>query len=142
MSNDIVRAEELKMRYLTEAILTASPATRLTMLFDHMVLDMHKADAAFESADLKVVNDSLCHVQEILVNLRATMRTDLWGGAGTLISLYSFLHQELVLANLHKDRDQARRAAVLLDELAAAWHGAAENIASETSPVAVAGGVA
>lgn len=142
MSADIIRAEEMKQRYLTEAIVTAGPATRLTMLYDAMVLDLKRADDAFEAGDLKTVNDMLCHVQEILLALRGTLRTDLWEGAAHLISLYTFLHGQLVMANLHKDRDQARRSAVLIGELATAWRQASQAVAAESVPVADTSGVA
>jgi len=130
MTAGIARAEELKRRYLTEAIMTASPATRVTMLFDHMVLDLRRADEGFASGDWKVVNDSLCHVQEILVALQATLRTDLWEGAARVGSLYAFLCNELVLANINKDRAQAARAAISIAELGEAWHGAAQAVVS------------
>jgi len=139
-----VRAEELKQRYLTEAIVTASPATRLTMLYDRMVLDLARADEGFEHGDLKDVSDNLCHVQEILLALRATLRTDLWEGAGDLVALYGFLHRELVAANLNKDREQARRAGGMISELAEAWRQASQAAASEPTaePVPSVSGVA
>lgn len=140
MPADIVRAEELKQRYLTEAIVTASPATRLTMLYDRMIVDLRRADDGFESGDLKEVNDNLCHVQEILLTLRATLRTDLWEAAGELVSLYSFLHRELVLANLNKDREQARRAGTMIHELAEAWRQASQATSSEHVPLPAAAG--
>jgi len=116
----------MKRRYLTEAVLTASPAMRLTMLYDAMVLRLGVADQGFENKDLKVVNDNLCSVQEILLALRGTLRTDIWSGAEDLSALYYALHQELVQANLHKDRERARKVAEVVGELAQAWRGAAE----------------
>lgn len=138
MSAEIIRAEELKVRYLTEAIVTASPAIRLTMLYDRMVIDLHRADEGFGVGDLKMVSDNLCHTQEILLALRSTLRPDLWEGANSLGALYTFLHQELVLANLEKDRDRARKVADMIAELAQAWRQASQAVASSpTSPQAV-----
>ncbi|HUZ10064.1 MAG TPA: flagellar export chaperone FliS [Acidimicrobiales bacterium] len=134
MPASIVQAEALRQRYLNEAVVTASPATRLIMLYDQMLLDFRVADDGFERGDLKAVNDSLCNAQEILLVLRGTLRTDLWGGAEELASLYLYLHQQLVEANLHKDRDQARRAGELVGDLAGAWHQAAEIEAEQHSP--------
>jgi flagellar protein FliS len=87
MSADIIRAEEMKQRYLTEAVVTAGPAE----VEGHRVVEHSqaggRADDAFEAGDLKTVNDMLCHVQEILLALRGTLRTDLWEGAAHLTSL-------------------------------------------------------
>jgi flagellar protein FliS len=137
MPGPVVRAEELRQRYLREAVLTASPATRLTMLYDQMLLDFRVADDGFERGDLKAVNDALCNAQEILLALRGTLRTDLWAEAEHLASLYLFLHHQLVEANLHKNRAQAQRVGDVVGDLASAWRRAAEAEAERTSePVA------
>ncbi len=42
------RAQELRSRYLSEAVQTATPAGRLVMLYDALELDLLRADQAFE----------------------------------------------------------------------------------------------
>jgi len=140
MPASIHKAEEMKRRYLREAVITATPAPRLIMLYDHMLHSLRVADDAFERGDLKVINDSLCKVQEVLLALRGTLRTDLWAGAADLSALYSTLHAELVQANLKKDRAQAQRVAEVVIELAEAWHSAAQREASGPRAQAATGG--
>jgi flagellar protein FliS len=137
----IVTTEELRQRYLEDAIATATPAVRLTMLFDRMVLDLRRADEGFDSSDWKLVNDNLVHVQEILLALRDTLRTDTWGAGSDVAKLYTFLHAELLAANIGKERERARKAAEMIEQLAEAWRRAAENVATEAGP-GVVGGVA
>ena len=127
MPASVVKAEEMRQRYLKEAVLTATPAMRLVMLFDKLVLDLHRVDDGFERGDLKVVNDHLCQAQDIVLALRGTLRTDIWGGANELSQMYYLLYQELLEANLKKDRTQAQRVAAFVDDLAAAWRRAAEE---------------
>ena len=79
MPSPATKAEEMKRRYLREAVITASPATRLNMLFDKMVLELELVDGAFERDDYKDINDRLCRVQDILLALRGTLRTDRLG---------------------------------------------------------------
>ncbi|HXW36140.1 MAG TPA: flagellar export chaperone FliS [Acidimicrobiales bacterium] len=122
---ELVQADELRRRYLKEAVETASASVRLTMLWDRVQLDLSRAEAGFESRDLKAVNDGLVHAQEILLALRDTMRVDAWEGAPRLVALYDHLHQELVRANLEKDRERLTDAAVLVVQLADAWRRAA-----------------
>ncbi len=119
-----MNAEEMQNRYLGEAIETATPAARLSMLLDRLELDLQRADTAFDSGDLAVINDSLVHAQEILLALAGTLRLDIWDGAARLAGLYHFLHGELVAANMAKDRDRLVKAIPLVTQLARAWRGA------------------
>lgn len=121
----------MRRRYLTEAVQTATPAARLGMLFDRLVLDLARADAAFEAGEMKDVNDNLIHAQEILLALRGTLRTDKWDAASGLAALYTFLHGQLVTSNIEKDREKAAVAAGMVGQLAAAWRNAAEAGPSE-----------
>ncbi len=140
MPAEILNAAALRERYLTEAIQTATPATRLVMVLDKLELDLHRADQAFESGDLKEVNDNLVHAQEILLALRGTMQVDLWEGAPRVVALYDYLHNELLHANIDKDRARAVAATEHITALAGAWRQAA---AATSEPlVEVAGGVA
>jgi flagellar protein FliS len=124
------RAEEMRRRYQREAVITATPAVRLTMLFDKMIHELRRADDGFERDDLKVVNDGLCRAQDILLALRGTLRTDLWDGAVDLSQLYFALYRELLEANLHKDRGRARQVLTVVEELGDAWRRAAEQEAA------------
>lgn len=142
MTYDARRAEEMKIRYLTEAIETASPAVRLTMLFDSLELDLAKADKGFaEQADLKTISDLLIHAQEIVALLRDSIDTSVWEPAVRIQALYDFLYRELVIANLEKDRIRTAAVADHVRQLAAAWREAARmtEAGAELAPVAAAG---
>lgn len=122
---DVDQTAEMRIRYLAEAIETASPATRLTMLWDRMQLDLTRARKGFEASDLEEVNAGLVHAQEILLVLRDTMRVDAWEGAARVVALYDHLQHELLKANVDKDSGRAAAASALVDELANAWRIAA-----------------
>jgi flagellar protein FliS len=100
------------------------------MLFDALDLDLSRADAAFETEDLKAINDNLVHAQEIILTLRDTIKPELWDGARRLMALYDFFLAELLGANLTKDRERAAAAAVLIGRIGEAWRKAAETEAS------------
>ena len=123
------QAERLKERYLAEAIETAQPAVRLTMLYDALELDLRRADAAFETRDLETINDNLVHAQAIILTLRDTIKPELWEGAPRMIALYDFFLAELLAANLEKDRERAAGVAPLIGEVGDAWRKAAELVA-------------
>jgi flagellar secretion chaperone FliS len=131
------KAEEMKRRYLREAVITASPATRLNMLFDKMLLELELVDGGFERNDFKAINDGLCHVQDILLALRGTLRTDRWNGAAELSQLYFALYKELLEANMKKNRAAAQRVRAVVQDLAAAWRRAGEQEAGRLATAAV-----
>jgi flagellar protein FliS len=124
-------SERLVVRYMAEAIETATPVVRLMMIFDRLELDLRRASDGFESGDLELINDNLVHAQEILFILRATLRGDLWEGAERLGALYDFLHGELLNANVTKDRARMATATEMIAELAASWRQAAANASNE-----------
>ena len=127
MPSPAAKAEEMKRRYLREAVITATPAARLNMLFDKMILELAQADSGFERGDLKAVNDGLCRAQDILLALRGTLRTDVWSGANDLSQLYFALYKELLEANMAKNRAQAQRVLAVVQNLADAWRRAGEQ---------------
>lgn len=126
---DADRAEEMRVRYLTEAIQTATPAGRLTMLLDALEMDLARADRAFAASplDIKVLSDLLIHAQDILLTLRDTLDTTAWDAAGHLYALYDHLYTELVRANLEKDRARNAYVADHVRQIAAAWREAAKR---------------
>jgi flagellar secretion chaperone FliS len=95
-----------------------------------MVLELELVDGAFERDDYKEINDRLCRVQDILLALRGTLRTDRWDGANNLSQLYFALYKELLEANMKKNRAAAQRVLGVVQELAAAWRRASEQVAA------------
>lgn len=126
-SGQAARQAEIFERYMTSSISTAPPATMLTMLYDALCDDLRASEKAFDARDIKGVNDSLVHAQQIIIALRDSLRLDLWEGAKGLASLYDFLLNELIAANVNKDRQRARACSGMIAQLAAAWHQAASS---------------
>jgi flagellar protein FliS len=124
------QAAKLRQRYLADAIETAQPAVRLTMLYDALELDLRRADAAFETDDLKAINDNLVHAQTIILTLRDTIKPELWDGAARMIALYDYFLAELLGANLDKNRQRAAAAAELIGRVGNAWRKAAEMVST------------
>ncbi|MHB8289857.1 MAG: flagellar export chaperone FliS [Acidimicrobiales bacterium] len=125
------RQAEAFNRYMADSIRTAPPATMVTMLYQALCDDLATSDDAFDTKDIKAINDSLVHAQQIIIALRDSLRLDLWEGAKGLASLYDFLLNELIAANIHKDRERARSCSGMITQLSAAWQQAAQNAVGE-----------
>ena len=126
----LTNAAQWQQHYLVDAIVTASPARRLTMLYDAIELDLRRADAAFEAGDIEAINDNLVHAQEIILTLRDTMRPEVWEGAAQLIALHNYFLGELLGANLDKDRARVAVVAPLIASIGNAWRQAAAVVSA------------
>ncbi|HET9143750.1 flagellar export chaperone FliS [Actinophytocola sp.] len=117
----------VRMRYLTDSVATASPARLLVMLYDRLCLDLERAEAALTAGDREAASAALVHAQEILMELRGSLRTDAWDGAQNLAAIYTFLLTELMKANI---RQEAGRVTACLDTvrpLRDTWRAAVDN---------------
>lgn len=116
---------QARAAYASQAVATASPARLLTMLYDRLVRDLLVAEKALVEADSAVANDNLIHAQQIVLELRTSLDTDAWEGAAGLAALYTFLHGELIGANVTKDVQRVVACRELVEPLRQAWHEAA-----------------
>ena len=130
MPSPAAKAEEMKRRYLREAVITASPAARLNMLFDKMVLELELVDGGFERDDYKEINDRLCRVQDILLALRGHCAPILGWRQQPLAALLRSLQGT---ARGQHEEGSGRRPSVssgVVRELATAWRQASEQEAA------------
>ena len=111
--------------YLDASVATASPARLLVMLCDRLVLDITRGLDAQRTGDFGTAHTQLLHAQEIVLELRASLRTGEWDGGPGLASLYDFLHLELVRANVTRDAGTTEGCLGLVTDLAATWREAA-----------------
>jgi flagellar protein FliS len=120
-------------QYNRNAILSASPARLLTMLYDRLMLDLNRALAAQQAQQWNAASEQLLHAQDILTELQTTLRTDVWSGAPALLGLYAYVNTALVHANINRDPARTSEAISLLEPLRQAWHEA--STATTQAPV-------
>jgi flagellar protein FliS len=121
-------AAALRARYVSDSIATASPARLLVMLYDRLALDLERAEEALAGKDRAEANDQLQHAQDILVELRSSLRVDAWEGGPRLASLYSWLLGELIEANVRQDRAKVAACRRIVQPLHEAWREAAKEV--------------
>jgi flagellar secretion chaperone FliS len=111
--------------YLEAAVQTASPARLLVMLMERLVLDCRRAQDAQHAGDHAQAHVQLVHAQDIVAELRGTLRKDAWEGAEGLDALYGHLHVRLVDANVGRDAAVTGHCLELAEGLAETWREAA-----------------
>ena len=122
-----------RRRYVSDSVSTASPAQLLTMLYDRLVLDLQRAEAAQRAGSRAAAHDALVHAQDILMELRNTLDPGAWEGGPALAALYGYLHGELVRANVGGDVERIATCRSLVEPLRDAWRTAAASVPSGTA---------
>lgn len=111
--------------YQREAILSASPAKLLTMLYDRLLLDLARAESAQLAEHWDIARENLLHAQDIVAELAGSLRIEAWDGADNLLGIYNYAGTALMNANLYRNVALTRECITLLEPLRQSWHEAA-----------------
>jgi flagellar secretion chaperone FliS len=115
----------LRSRYVTDSIETMSPARLLLALYDRLVLDLDRGEAAIQVGDIAGAHVSLVHAQEIVAELLNTLDVDVWSAGAQLASVYQFVIEQLITANVQKDAGIVAECRMVVAPLRDAWREAA-----------------
>jgi flagellar protein FliS len=115
-------------QYSRDAVLSATPVRLLTMLYDRLLLDLTRAEAAQATRNWPAAGEQLLHAQAIVSELASSLKVDVWDGGDGLLALYLYLSNSLVSANVNRDIELTRESIELLEPLRAAWHEAANGM--------------
>ena len=123
----------LRSRYLGDSVATASPQRILVMLYDRLVLDLERAEIALDTGDRVEAAAQIQHAQDIVFELRESLRVDAWEGGPRLAALYSWMITELVQAGVKRDRNRVSACRQIAEPLRDAWRQAAVTLASTSA---------
>ena len=120
-------ALKAQQRYRDEAVLSATPERLVTMLYDRLLVDIERGEAAQRAGDWPAANTHLQHAQAIVTELSSSL-TDTWDGSAQLRALYAFVTQTLIGANVGRDPERTHTCRELVAPLRDAWHEAAASL--------------
>ena len=124
----------VRNRYMSDSVATASPGSLLARLYDRLVLDLQAGEEAIATGNTVARNDHLTHAQDIVTELHATLKVDVWAGAPALAQIYEFALGELIQANINDDAAKVAEIRELFEPLRDAWREAA--MSAERPPAA------
>ena len=108
--------------YRKNAVLGASPAQLVVMLYDGALRFMEAGRMAMRAKDLPRQNDALQRAQKIVVELLSTLDLEQGGEiASNLASLYGFVLDKLMEANVYDRESALDEAAKPVRDLREAW---------------------
>lgn len=128
----MTNAAQLRSRYARDSVTTASPVRLVTMLYDRLAKDLDDTVFAISAGNIPSAHTSLRHAQDIIQELLNSLDVTVWAGGAGLQSLYVWLIEQLVAANLSKDASIVMACREVVEPLREAWHEAAnaQNVAS------------
>lgn len=114
--------QKMKNNYLATEVLSATPNKLISMLYAGAIKEIKMAQMAAENDDLAKVHVNLVKAQDIIMELRYAVNEEVAPELGSqLITLYEFMYQTLVDANVNKTTVQLTDVINLLTELANTW---------------------
>lgn len=83
---------DLRARYLSQRVMTATPGQRVVMLYDRLHLDLQRAGTVADPAES---GEHVSHAMEIVAELAGSLDQAAGGPAENLASIYGYLLTEL-----------------------------------------------
>ena len=108
-------------RYLTERVLTASPAELTAMLFDACVGALKAAARLQESGEHSLAGQRLMKAQDIVLELRSTLNPAAGPLTTQLDALYTYAFGQMITANVRRDRAATLEALSVIEPIQTAW---------------------
>jgi len=121
-------------QYKQTSIKTANRGQLLIMLYEAAIRNIKKAAAALEKKDLVEKGATIGKVHDIIMELLNTLDFDAGGNiARDLESLYNFMIEQLVKANIENNKEPLRVVQKLLESLLGAWREAVIQVNREAA---------
>ena len=114
--------EDVRARYLRDRVLTASPAQRVVMVYDRLLLDLRLAVSV---EDTYASGAHVSHALQILAELQGSLDHRHGGPAENLDAIYAYLIGRLLEARISGDLDGVDGLVAIIEDLRSAWAQAA-----------------
>ncbi|SHG26717.1 flagellar protein FliS [Jatrophihabitans endophyticus] len=127
--------DAIRQRFLTDRVLTASPAQRVVMLYDRLALDLARARTDAAGAD-----EHLDHANRIVAELLGSLDLSAGGPADNLSSLYGYMLREILQVQVSGETGRLTAIESMVWTLRDAWAAIAGGAAgtAEVAPQAAA----
>ncbi|WP_342429534.1 flagellar export chaperone FliS [Neobacillus sp. FSL H8-0543] len=113
--------------YQRNQVLTASSEELTLLLYNGAIKFVNQAKLAIEKKDPAKAHSFIMRTQEILTELMLTLNRD-YELSNSLFSLYDYLKQRMVEANMTKDIEILKEVEGMIQELKATWVQAMKSV--------------
>jgi len=112
--------------YRESAVLTASPAQLIVLLYDGALRYLHQAVVAIQANDLQLSHIKLRRAENIVMHLRGVLDLEQGEIPANLQLIYLFCQRHMLQARLDRDPEKVKQVAALLAQLREAWAAIAQ----------------
>lgn len=107
-------------QYQQNSIMTASPEELTLMLYNGVIKFINLGKLHIENKEIEKANESIKRAQDIIFELNSTLDMN-YDISNNLRSLYTFILEKLMDANIKKEITPLNEILPLLDELRDTW---------------------
>ncbi len=139
--------KEVSQRYLTQQIMSASPAKLVAMLYERAITLLRETVRAIEAGDIAGRWEANGKATEVISHLWGTLDRERGGEiAENLNQLYGFMTMRLTMVDVENDAQAAREVIGLLEPLLRSWQeiadgnpasGKIQSGSDETAPIQI-----
>ncbi|NLX62345.1 MAG: flagellar export chaperone FliS [Tissierellia bacterium] len=114
-------------QYKQNTVYTATPEELTLMLYDGCIKFMNIAKYNIENKNIQKSHEALLRAQDIIMELRSTLDPS-YQISNNLMSLYDFMRQRLIDANINKDIKPIEEVLELMTDLRDTWKEAMKQV--------------
>jgi flagellar protein FliS len=107
-------------QYQQNSIMTASPGELILMLYDGAIKFIKQAKVYIDEKDMQKANNAILKAEDIVAELMADLDPD-YDISHDLYSLYEFINDCLVRANIKKDKELLDQSLDLINDMRQTW---------------------
>jgi flagellar protein FliS len=120
--------KEVNNDYLKTQVMSASPIKLIVMLYEGAIKNMKIAELAIEKQDIVQAHQQLRRAQDIIKELKNSVNAEVESDVPEdLVKLYDYCYNQLVVANLTKDKYPIDNVIQIMSELLDSWRKLAQN---------------
>ncbi|MBZ4665464.1 flagellar export chaperone FliS [Mahella sp.] len=107
-------------QYRQSSIMTASPGELILMLYDGAIKFIKQAKGYIDEKDMQKAHDAIIKAEDIMAELMADLDPD-YEISQSLYSLYEFINDCLINANIKKDKQLLDQSLELINDIRQTW---------------------
>ena len=114
--------QKMQSNYLANEVMQASPKRLIELLLEGCIKNLKLAVIAIDKEDVNLAHNKLVRAQDIISELRYSINEEVGGEvAQQFVQLYEYINNQLLLANLKKDKVIVEKIEGMVEELLATW---------------------
>ena len=107
--------------YKKVQIQTANQGKLIVMMYDGIIKNINKALDYLPNKEYESINNAIIKAQDIVAELMASLNMEVGAISQNLLSIYIYMNQKLLQANIKKIKDPLLEVKKIATELKEAW---------------------